>query len=154
MLLFLRPSNGLSIVFIRPFKGLFELCLWFPASLTGTNLFCFEANKWTQLKLEPAFVLSIAFTHKLRIPEAITWTHHCIHAQDAYIPEAVTWTQLSFTHKLRISLRPYMDSALHSRTKCVYSWGRTWTQHCIHAQIAYIPEANKWTHMYNKKLIV
>ena len=69
-------------------------------------LFSCEAKKWTQLKLEPALLFSIAFTHKLRIPEAITWTHHCIHAQDAYIPEAVTWTQLSFTHKMRIFLRP------------------------------------------------
>ena len=104
MLLFLRPSNGLSIVFIRPFKGLFELCLWFPASLTGTNLFCFEANKWTQLKLEPALFLSlhsrtncvfqrpshgliIAFTHKMRI--FLRPSHGLI---------------IVFTHKMRIFL--------------------------------------------------
>ena len=28
------------------------------------------------------------------IPEANTWTQHCIHAQAAYIPEANKWTQM------------------------------------------------------------
>ena len=123
MLLFLRPSNGLSIVFIRPFKGLFELCLWFPASLTGPNLFSFEANKWTQLKLEPALFL------------ALHSRTNCVFQRPSH------GLIIAFTHKMRIFLRPSHGLSFHSRTNCVYPWGRTWTQHCIHAQNAYIPEA-------------
>ena len=129
MLLFLRPSNGLGIVFthlrvfIRPSKGLFELGLWFPASITGPDLFSFEANKWTQLKLEPALFLAlhsrtncvfqrpshgliIAFTHKMRIFLRPSHGLSFIHAQIAYIPEAVHGLSIAFTHKMRIFLRP------------------------------------------------
>ena len=70
-------------------NGLFELGLWFPASITGPDLFSFEANKWTQLKLEPALLFSIAFTHKLRI---FLRPSHGL--------------SIVFTHKLRIFLRP------------------------------------------------